>query len=412
MTLSGVVTGAPAGSGVQLFASPYPYQLLRLARATTTAADGTFSFTVYPDRDTRYEALLVGTSASTTIELAVTGLTVTKVLALPLGQAEVTIVVFHPRDLRWADARVSWSFATGRRGPFMPAPQTRTMQLSPYVVVLRKRINLPAGPFRFRACFHAPGDQALLNPQRPPGCAGRGYLGGGSLPAGFPGPAAIARAESYLNGRTGRTAFAVVDTEGRLSGARTQWTFPTASVVKAMLLTAYLRRLDARGQHFVDAYSNSFLYPMIHVSDNNAATQCWSIVGDAGLDSVAAAAGMTEFSVSGLWGTALLSPADQARFFFQMDSLIPREFVGYARFLLSTIEPSQSWGVPVVARPLGYQVFFKDGSEPTGLGQLVHQIARLEGHGRKFSIAVMTDGDPSMAYGIDTIQGVTASLLG
>ncbi|MBV9466448.1 MAG: hypothetical protein JO169_10075, partial [Solirubrobacterales bacterium] len=203
-----------------------------------------------------------------------------------------------------------------------------------------------------------------------------------------------------------------VDTEGRLSGARTQWTFPTASVVKAMLLTAYLRRLDARGQHFVDAYSNSFLYPMIHVSDNNAATQCWSIVGDAGLDSVAAAAGMTEFSVSGLWGTALLSPADQARFFFQMDSLIPREFVGYARFLLSTIEPSQSWGVPVVARPLGYQVFFKDGSEPTGLGQLVHQIARLEGHGRKFSIAVMTDGDPSMAYGIDTIQGVTASLLG
>ncbi|MBV9838854.1 MAG: hypothetical protein JO156_12080, partial [Solirubrobacterales bacterium] len=99
-------------------------------------------------------------------------------------------------------------------------------------------------------------------------------------------------------------------------------------------------------------------------------------------------------------------------FFFQMDSLIPREFVGYARFLLSTIEPSQSWGVPVVARPLGYQVFFKDGSEPTGLGQLVHQIARLEGHGRKFSIAVMTDGDPSMAYGIDTIQGVTASLLG
>ncbi|MBV9837724.1 MAG: hypothetical protein JO156_06375, partial [Solirubrobacterales bacterium] len=157
VTLSGVVTGAPAGSGVQLFASPYPYQLLRLARATTTAADGTFSFTVYPDRDTRYQALLVGTSASTTIQLAVTGLTVTKVLALPLGQAEVTIVVFHPRDLRWADARVSWSFATGRRGPFMPAPQTRTMQLSPYVVVLRKRIDLPAGPFRFRACFRAPG---------------------------------------------------------------------------------------------------------------------------------------------------------------------------------------------------------------------------------------------------------------
>jgi hypothetical protein len=203
-----------------------------------------------------------------------------------------------------------------------------------------------------------------------------------------------------------------VDTEGRLSGVNVHSTFLTASVVKAMLLVGYLRRLDAMGQHRVDSYSNSFLYPMIHVSDNNAATQCWSIVGDSGLYSVARAAGMTNFSVSGLWGSALLSPADQARFFFEMDSLIPREFVGYARFLLSTIDPTQSWGIPAIARPLGYQVFFKDGSEPVGLGQLVHQIGRLEGHHRTFAIAVMTDGDPTMQYGIATIQGVTHALLG
>jgi hypothetical protein len=67
--------------------------------------------------------------------------------------------------------------------------------------------------------------------------------------------------------------------------------------------------------------------------------------------------------------------------------------------------------VTVIARPLGYQTFFKDGSEPTSRGQLVHQIDRLEGHGRTFSIAVMTDGDPSMQYGIETIQGVAAALL-
>ena len=56
-------------------------------------------------------------------------------------------------------------------------------------------------------------------------------------------------------------------------------------------------------------------------------------------------------------------------------------------------------------------MWFKDGSEPTGLGELVHQVARIEGHGRKFSLAVMTDGDPSMQYGIDTIQGVASALL-
>jgi len=204
----------------------------------------------------------------------------------------------------------------------------------------------------------------------------------------------------------------VIDSEGRLHGVNVHSTFITASVVKAMLLVEYLRRLDARGQHRVDSYSNSFLYPMIHISDNNAATQCWSIVGDAGLYDIAHLAGMTEFSISGpLWGGAMLSPADQARLFFEMDSLIPREFVGYARFLLSTIDPSQSWAIPAVARPLGYKVFFKDGSEPTASGQLVHQIARLEGHGRTFSIAVMTDGDPTMQYGIDTIAGVTQALL-
>ena len=63
------------------------------------------------------------------------------------------------------------------------------------------------------------------------------------------------------------------------------------------------------GQHYVDSYSNSFLYPMIHVSDNNAATQCWSIVGDSGLYAVAAAARMTDFSISGrLWGRCAAQP--------------------------------------------------------------------------------------------------------
>ena len=150
---------------------------------------------------------------------------------------------------------------------------------------------------------------------------------------------------------------------------------------------------------------------MIHVSDNGAASQTQSYVGDAGLDDVAHEADMTDFSVFGSWGSAMLTPADQARFFFSMDALIPHEFVGYARFLLSTIATYESWGIPAIARPRGYRVFFKGGWRPTPRGQLVNQIARLEGHGHRFALAVMTDGDPSMAYGIETIQRVTAALL-
>jgi hypothetical protein len=410
VTLSGS-TNAPAGTTVTLEASPYPFAAASAAATATIAADGSFSFTARPDRNTRYQATLPTGEASPAVEVDVGGITITTVRALKLGRAEVKVVVFHPRDLHWGHVKVSWSFASPPHGRFTAAPRTAAYRLSPYVIVLKTTVALPAGRFAWRACFNARGAQALLNPRRPPGCAGRGYHGSGSLPVGFPGPAAVNRAASYLAGRTGRTAFAVVDSEGRLSGVNVHWTFLTASVVKAMLLVEYLRRLDANGQHHVDSYSNSFLYPMIHISDNNAASQCYSIVGDAGLYDLAGLAHMTDFSVGGDWGTALLSPADQARFFFEMDSLIPREFVGYARYLLSTIDPSQSWAIPAVARPLGYQVFFKDGSEPTGLGQLVHQVARLEGHRKTFAMAVMTDGDPTMQYGIDTIAGVTQALL-
>jgi hypothetical protein len=41
----------------------------------------------------------------------------------------------------------------------------------------------------------------------------------------------------------------------------------------------------------------------------------------------------------------------------------------------------------------------------------VHQVARLERPDHSFAMAVMTDGDPSMGYGIGTIEGLTNVLL-
>jgi len=406
------ITGTTTPNGqVQLFKSAYPFRSSSLVRTTTAAADGTFAFSVHPDRVTQYKALLAGTSTAQTVTVKVVGRTTIKVKALPLGRAGIKIVLFHPRDLRWGDTKVRWYFGHGRKGHFNVTVNAKTKKLSPYATLLATSATLPAGRFHWRVCLHVPGDHALADPRNPVGCKGMGFWGRGRLPEGYPGSAAIARAARYLGSRAGRTAFAVVDSEGRESGVHEDWTFVSASVVKAMLLVAYLRRLHDRGQHTVDSYSNSFLYPMIHVSDNSAATQTWSIVGDSGLYAVAHAAGMQDFSIVGIWANAQISAYDQAKFFFEMDSLIPREFVGYARNLLSTIAGYESWGIPAIARPKGYQVFFKGGWRGTGLGQLVHQIGRLEGHKRTFSIAVMTDGDPSMGYGIDTIQGITAALL-
>ena len=417
VTLSGTVKGELGSVKVDLYQLPWPYRTGSLVASTVTSAStGSYSFTVRPDLNSRWRAVISDTHIRATVLVTVVARVIQYERALPLGRAKIVVVLFHPRNLVWRGARVDWWFAPGK-SHFYQGASTRTRRLSSTKLVIVTRVMLPAGFYRWRMCFHAPAAKALQDPHHPPGCTGQGSKGHASLPVGFPSPAAIARAERYLNSRGGHTALAVVDTEGRMSGVRTNDQFITGSVVKAMLLVAYLRRLDANGQHYVDSNSNNILYPMIHVSDNNAATQCWNIVGNSGLYAVAKVAGMTHFSVDtsaswgGEWGAALLTAHDQAKFFFEMDSLIPKEFVGYARNLLSNIAGYEAWGIPTVARPLGYTVFFKGGWRPSPDTYLVHQIARLEKDGHRFSIAIMTDGDADMQYGIDTIQGTAQALL-
>jgi hypothetical protein len=217
----------------------------------------------------------------------------------------------------------------------------------------------------------------------------------------------VSRAERFLAHRRGVKGFALVDTAGRLHGAHLHRRFVSASVVKAMLLVAYLR-----GHRTLRPHARALLWRMIHESDNHAATAVyWRLGGDRALYRLARAARMRDFSVHGFWANAQLSAADQARFFFSMNRYVPRRWRGYARVTLSHIVREQSWGIPRVARP-GWRVYFKGGWRRTGRGSLVHQVARLERRGgQRIAIAVMTDGDPSMAYGIATIAGVTARLL-
>ena len=242
------------------------------------------------------------------------------------------------------------------------------------------------------------------------------------LPA-YPSAARVAAAERYLASRAGIGAFAVVDSNGTLTGTDVRRRFHSASIVKAMMLVAYLRMLEAQHRS-LDRSSAALLYPMIHSSDNAAASAVLGIVGQAALDRVAADAHMDDFEpASGWWAFTEVSAADLARFFSVFDSLVPPRFDGYARWLLSGIEPSQSWGIPAVARP-EFAVFFKGGWLPESEG-LVNQAARLEHPGITFSVAVLTEDDPSsasqprlakaneaMQYGEQTIAGVTERLLG
>src|SRR5258705_488842 len=116
--------------------------------------------------------------------------------------------------------------------------------------------------------------------------------------------------------------------------------------------------------------------------------------GGGALARVAGESGMTDYAPgAGWWAFTQTSAADQARLLFALPRLIPPRFYGYARYLMSSIEPSQSWGVPPVARPR-WQVFFKTGWLPEE--GVFTEVARLERHGIAFSIAVLSSGEPSM----------------
>jgi beta-lactamase class A len=230
-----------------------------------------------------------------------------------------------------------------------------------------------------------------------------------SAPPTRPSRAALRRARAYARRAGGLVSFAVVDSEGRLRGRAKNRQFVSASVVKAMLLAAELRRLKERDAP-IDPATDEALRAMIAHSDNDAADTIYWRVGDEGLHQVADAAGMRRFAVDGYWANAQVTAADMARFFSRLDRAVPRPHRRYGRRLLASITPDQRWGIAEAAGRR-WTVRFKGGWRQTGLGSLVHQAAELRRGDLKISIAVLTDAQPSQERGIEIVRGVAARLL-
>jgi hypothetical protein len=423
-TISGILVDAAgmarAGALALLRQSPYPYKRFVDVAHTATGRDGSFAFVLRPDRNTRYRVVEAGQPSTAGAQAAVTVAPrgVARSRKLGPGRVRLRVEIRHSGHFRWRRERVYWYVRRRGSRAFLLVARTRAREPRRGATTASATVAPPARRFVFRACLEPRDLSGTGPPSASPRCPRRGFRPGkrpsalafdgdgrGELAA--PGTKAIAAARGYLARRAGRTAFAVVDDAGRLHGVRMHRQFGSASVVKAMLLVAYLRRLGRRGVG-LDAGARSKLYPMIHVSDNAAASAIFAVVGQGGLRDLARRAGMTHFAASPIWGATLISAADQARFFHRQERLIPARLRRYARKLLSGIAREQSWGIPAVARPR-WKVFFKGGWNPAR-GR-VHQVARLVRGGRRIAIAVLQDDTPSMGYGEATIAGVTRRLL-
>jgi hypothetical protein len=223
--------------------------------------------------------------------------------------------------------------------------------------------------------------------------------------------ARVDSAAGYAAGREGRVAFAIVAADGSLHGRDEHELFQSASIVKAMILAAELQRLDDEGMR-LDPATAAELRRMITVSDNDAATSAFARVGPERLDAIAHRAGMHDFRSSTTWGASEISAADMAAMFADLGHLFGDRYEKFALGLLGSIVPEQSWGIPRIASARGWSVRFKGGWRLDPDGQIVNQVAELRRDGTVEAIAVLTDQQPSMPYGIATIDGIASRLLG
>jgi D-alanyl-D-alanine dipeptidase len=228
-------------------------------------------------------------------------------------------------------------------------------------------------------------------------------------PALFPSAERVRAARRFLGGRAGVESWALIDSHGRLHGLHARRVYVSASLVKAMLLVAYLRQAGNRAP---TPSERATLGPMITESDNELATAVFAQLGDAALRDLAGRAGMRSFSIAGYWSGATFSAADQARFFRVFDRLISPSSRGYARGLLSSIVSWQRWGFSRYSLAAGFETFFKGGWRGTELGRLVHEAALFERGPLRVSMALLSDGNPSHDYGTATLRGVASRIFG
>ncbi len=212
----------------------------------------------------------------------------------------------------------------------------------------------------------------------------------------------------YVHHRKGEVRFAV-RTEHRLWGYRRTDAVHSLSVVKALLLVAYLDDARVRGRP-LRADDRRLIDPMIRRSDNAAATRVLTYVGAGHVRATARRVGMRRFRlVDGLWGASRIDASDQTRFFLHFEAYVVARHRATALHLLRTIVVAQRWGVARV-RPNGWRLYFKGG---WGAGHDVvdHQVALLRAGAYRVAVAVLTTSNPDHAYGRQTLRGVFARLL-
>lgn len=215
-----------------------------------------------------------------------------------------------------------------------------------------------------------------------------------------------------MSGRTDFIAVTVRDPRTGVHCAHHSYThLDSASVVKVTIMGAVLRR--AMEQHrYLTSWEVSNLYTMITRSDNASASRLWSSLGMTRIKAFLRLCGMTDTvpGTGGYWGLTQITARDEMR---QLDVfaspsstvLLPR-LKAYGLKLMSEVIPSQRWGAPYGA-PSNVVVHVKNGWLPRVThGWRVHSLGIFTGTGKSYRMAILTEDQSTMSYGVTTIQRI------
>jgi hypothetical protein len=244
--------------------------------------------------------------------------------------------------------------------------------------------------------------------------------------SGSPRPHAdpLAKAAAYQAGRSGKVLAAVYDVRtGQTWRLGTGPAQPEASIVKLGILETMLAR--PRGAA-LSAADQALARSMIEDSDNDAATSLWNEDGGAaGLTYFDDRAGLTQTTPSPCvacagfawpgWGLSTTVPQDQLTLLKQLIVPGPRPLLSgaarsYALSLMEHVTASQHWGISGGV-PRGVTVALKDGWLPLDAAATdwqVNSVGWVSGDGRDYLIAVLSTGNPTEQYGIDTINALSS----
>ena len=184
----------------------------------------------------------------------------------------------------------------------------------------------------------------------------------------------------------------------------------TASTLKVDILATLLTQAQAAGRGLT-ASEQALAVPMIEDSLDSAADTLWTELGPAAVGAFERAAGLTGTTpaTDGIWGTTTTTALDRLamiRTVVQPNALLDDASRAYLLDLMEHINPAQDWGATGGVPP-GVTVALKNGFSVIN-GWQINTTGWVSGGGRDYLIAVLTDGNPSEQYGIDTVNAVSS----